>query len=180
MRTKARCVVLVVGMLVIRAAPDDFLHQQQNTLVLSDRVLSGVEPHYSTIEDVIAKFGKPSAVTIRLRAEGPLTVEQRNYEWQRKECQLRVVTAESYGGNVIESIDVWGTAPVGDMCTTGRGLKLGDSIRDVRRIYALRLYFGITLPERTPPCLGEPILEVDLNKAGKINHMKVRQTTACY
>jgi hypothetical protein len=58
---------------------------------------------------------------------------------------------------------------------TGRGLKLGATISDVRRAYSP---FGATLSEndtRAMPFLDDfaPILQIDFDKAGKVHHMKL-------
>ncbi len=193
MRTKALRVFLFVSILAANASPDDdFLRPRQNSLsIRSDAVLSGFEFYNSTIEDVITKLGKPSAINmLRTITEGTLTFVERSYEWQRKECLLRIVAAEAYGRNTIESIDVWGTGPDGEIGTTGRGLKLGDSVSEARRIYGLRLYFGVTLSEKSSspflspngcPLAPEPILRVDFDKTGRINHMKgPLSKTVCY
>jgi hypothetical protein len=193
MRTKARCVFLFVSVLVINAAADDdFLHPHQSGIsIRSEKVLSGIDLQHGTIDDAIAKLGKPSAIkTVRIVTEFNVTFVERNYEWQRKGCLVRIVAGESGGRNRIESMDVRGTRPQGVMGTTGRGLKLGNSIRDARRIYNLGVYFGITQSERgsspflSPngcPLAPEPILKVDFDKQGRVNHMIGPLTpTPCY
>ena len=77
----------------------------------------------------------------------------------------------------IISIDVVGSCPHAGIGLSGRGLKLGDSLIDARRIYLLQSYFGTTPSDTSPGPFRwsdwAPTLQVDFDKSGKVNHMKL-------
>lgn len=155
----------------------DFLHPPHTLEIHSETVLSGIDLYNSKIDEIVEKLGKPSQVTVTARTD---VSETRRYEWQTKMCSLRLTTVELRDGRKwIESIDVLGTHPDDEVGVTGRGLKLGDVIGDLRRIYSLREYFGATLPENDSPLqvsarkLSGAILNVDFDKTGRVNHMKL-------
>ncbi len=194
MQTKTLWVLLFASTLVASAArADDLLYPRRNVLLIrSDTVLSGIDVYRETIADVIAKIGKPNAVkTLRTVTEGTFTFTERGYEWEQEDCVLRIVTTESMDGNSsgIDSVYVRGTRPCGEIGTTGRGLKLGDTMSNARRVYGLRPYFGATVPQErhltwiSPGCSTDDRtrLQVDLDEAGKINGMRIdRSETFCF
>jgi len=63
------------------------------------------------------------------------------------------------------------------------GIKLGDSIGDVRRRYGLRLYFGVTLSETDKSgrqanlCGYAPTLAVEFDEDERVNHMELTLTS---
>ena len=62
---------------------------------------------------------------------------------------LKITTIdEEYLEQRVVSIEVWGKHPEAEIGTTGQGLKLGDPVSEVRRIYGLRSFFGVTLSDQ--------------------------------
>ena len=174
---KAHLTFLVVGLFVtLTALGDDFV--RRNSLhVHSETVLAGIDVYKDTIERAIEKLGKPSRVAVTPGTVATFTVGV--YEWQTRTSSLRIRAYESASKNMIVSIDVVGAHPDFGIGTTGRGLKLGDAIGDARRIYGLRPYFGTTLPDNNGiPGMFiendfEPHLQIDFDKVGKVNHIKL-------
>ncbi len=181
---KASSAVIVVGLLAIATASgNDFSHLARTKLQIhSETVLSGVNFNNGKIKGVIQKLGKPRHTTISRSGElSQIAVVDGTYEWQTKNWRLRIIVQDELNSARITQVDVWGTHPGAEVGTTGSGLKLGDSIRDVRRIYRLRPYFGTFIPEdnnnsqpwASSPSGCEPTLAIDFDEDGKINHMSL-------
>jgi hypothetical protein len=174
---KAPLTVLAVGLFVtLTALGDDFV--RQNSLhVHSETVLAGIDVYKDTIERAIEKLGKPSRVAVTPGPDATFSVGV--YEWQTRSSSLRITAYASASKNMIVSIDVVDGHPDSGIGTTGRGLKLGDAIGDARRIYGLHPYFGTTLPDSNGipgMFIGndfKPHLQIDFDKVGKVNHMKL-------
>jgi hypothetical protein len=159
----------------------NLFHRQDSLVVDSENVLSGIDLYNNKIDQVIHTLGEPTRVTVSHRTE---VSETRVYEWETKACSLRLTASALTDGRLwIESVDVLGAHPDGTVGTTGRGLKLGDSIRDVRRIYGLRLYFGTTVSENKRPQFARtgpgcrPSLEIDFDEARVVKNLRL--TLAC-
>lgn len=169
--------VLVVFLFVtLSALGGDFV--RRNSLhVHSETVLAGIDVYKETIERSIEKLGKPSRIAVTPGTVATFSVGV--YEWQTRTSRLRITAYESASNNMIMSIDVVGAQPDFRIGTTGRGLRLGDAIGVARRIYGLRPYVGTTLPGNNGipgMFIGndfEPHLQIDFDKAGKVNHMKL-------
>jgi hypothetical protein len=106
----------------------------------------------------------------------------RTYEWIQPACDLEIVVFKSRSYSSILSGEVWGTRPAANIGITGRGLKLGDTIADARRIYGLRLYLGVTqseLPRRillSDACESldhRTSLEIGFDESGRVRHMRI-------
>jgi hypothetical protein len=174
---KAPLTVLVVGLFVtLTALGDDFV--RRNSLhIHSETVLAGIDVYNGTIERAIEKLGKPNHVAVSPGTDTTFSVGV--YEWQTRTSSLRITAYESASTHMIMSIDVAGAHPDSGIGTTGRGLKLGDTIGDARRTYGLRPYFATTLPDNNGipgMFIGndfEPHLQIDFDKVGKVNHMKL-------
>jgi len=180
---------LIVGTCILAmpsALGDDFLHPGGNILeVHSETVLSGLDISKATIDEAIERLGRPSDVSFTPRSG--TTSSTWVYEWQTKVSRLKITVVEYWITPKIMKIDVWGTAAESRVDKTGRGLRLGDTVDDARRIYRLRSYFGTTLPEPSGSFLSGlngsnfgPILEVNFNSDGKINHMQLTDRGAWY
>jgi len=131
------CVVFFISVIAFSSVlTQSVLLTHKNRLsTRSEAVLSGADMHHSTIDEVIANLGKPSRVIS----------PSHSYEWDKKTCWLRIVIGES---GSIEMIEVRGTHPDSEIGTTDRGLKLGATIGDARRIYS-PFHFEGTVPENT-------------------------------
>jgi hypothetical protein len=175
--TKDILILLFVSLFVtLSALGDDFV--RRNSLhVHSETVLAGIDVYKDTIERAIEKIGKPSRVALTPGSLATFSVGV--YEWQTRTSLLRITAYESASKNMIMSIEVVGVHPDSGIGATGRGLKLGDAIGDARRIYGLRSYYGTPLPDNNGipgMFIGndfEPHLQIDFDKVGNVNRMKV-------
>jgi hypothetical protein len=139
MRNSLITALIILGFcwLAPAAALADHLPESKIARGKSDAILSGVDVNNSTIRQVIAKLGQPTKVT-----DVPSTANVaggRDYEWQRGNVKLQLGTWNDKGDESIAySAEVWGTKSEGKVGQTGRGLKLGATMADVRRIYGPR------------------------------------------
>ena len=168
MRTRVTRLALSVFLLATSSAlAGAFVHP---------RSLSGIDLYDGTVEQVIAILGAPSRFTT-------VPTSKRSYEWDRKTCRLKVIALDD--GRIIR-IDVWGsTTPGSTLGATRRGLKLSATVGEARRTYARFHLIGFSPEERwkfyldcAPP---RPILVIDFDAAGRIDHMKLTtETVYCY
>ena len=158
----------------------NFSRDDKNTIVIySETTLSGVNPHITTIRDVIQRLGTPDrdpGSQLERRHEIPLSGV---YEWQRTGWRLGILVEESWGRLRIAKVEVWGEHPRGDISSTGQGARLGDTINKVRRIYGIRPYLDTgTLEPKGQRLLlfsgGETILAIDVDSAQRVCHMKLQ------
>jgi len=175
MRKSGSRLALSVLLLATSVLADDFVHRRRDSLTVdNETVLSAIDLYDSKVEQVIANLGAPSRVAETAASE-------RSYEWDRKTCRLKILALDN---GSITRIDVWGTTPDSGIGTTGRGLKLGATIDDARRLY-------IRFPADSDPTLkgysywdcapSRPVLGIDFGKGGRIDHMKLtREPSDCF
>ena len=159
------------------------LEHQGSVLVHSETVVSGVDIRNDNLEQVLRKLGPPDRVKMSSLAEWEQEFVTTTYEWDTTTSRVRIKTQNVVGLRPkIREVEAWGTNPAGDMGTTGRGLKLGDSIKDARRIYELRQHFGITLSDNVR--CGDyaeypPTLVLDFDQNNRLNHLAFTLNTPC-
>jgi hypothetical protein len=93
------------------------------------------------VSDVIKLYGKPSELSKEPNPPDLKVVDTYHYYWTKGSTKLHLLVyggAEVKGNEYIAMIEVEGSPSSGQLVRTGRGLKLGDSLRDVRRIYGPR------------------------------------------
>jgi hypothetical protein len=154
---KTPLLVLIFGALAASVATpvEDYRLFPNGINVHSETILSGIDVRSDTPKQVIKKLGEPARVTVLRRIEeAGILVTVRAYEWQTKTCRLRLIASQANEREPrSESIDVWGTRPEAEIGITGHGLKLGDVIRDARRIYQIAHVLWSRSPRR-PYVLG--------------------------
>jgi len=119
------------------------------------------------MKDILSKLGKPDRIDPR-----PTDKVNVTYKWSRGPLTI-LVSAYQMEGYLDRNpvwIEVSGSDPDG-FCTTGRGLKLGGSLVDVRRLYGTR--YGIRQISRGKRVLTiewstEPSIDIDLSRDGRI------------
>jgi hypothetical protein len=171
-------IVFFISMIAASALSQSVPLTHKNGLsVRSETVLSGIDMRHGTIDQAIAKLGKPSRVIL----------PKRSYEWDKKTCWMRIIALDD---GRIEKIDVRGTSPDSEIGATGRGLKLGASIADARHIYS-PLHSRGNVPENAdripvgpvalPPdhCRSAPTLEIDFDQQGDVDHMQLATSDSC-
>ena len=132
--------VLSIGFFV-SVSHADHLATKDQAKGKPEKVLAGINLDRSKIADVIKLYGKPSNVT--KEPSIPNVVDTSHYYWMKGSAKLHVVVY----GNYIALIEVEGSPGAGQIGRTGRGLKIGDDLADVRRIYGPK-YKVRNIPER--------------------------------
>lgn len=123
---------LVVVLLFCCSGIADRLPENQIAKGKADDVLSSVNVYKTTVSQIFSRFGRPTRTIDVLEDKN----DGRDYEWDRGEVKLFLGTWNDKGNNSVPySVEVWGKRSVGVMGVTGRGLKLGNTLEDVRQIY---------------------------------------------
>jgi hypothetical protein len=160
---------LVVGFALLCAGSvrADHLPDNKQASGKADTVLCGFDPYSTPMGDILSKLGKPDRIE-------PWKVNKVNvtYWWSRGLLTIQANTYQfgDYMNKPPVSIEVNGSDPDG-FCTTGRGLKLGDSLADVRRLYGKRYDVRSTGKGKrtiTIQWKDESTLLVDLTKSGHV------------
>jgi hypothetical protein len=108
-----------------------------------EKHLAGVVPGRSRVADVIKLYGKPSEVRKHGKPEGLRVVDTYDYYWVKSGGKLHLLVfggSGIKGGESIALVEIEGSPVGGTIWRTGSGLKLGDRLADVRRIYGRRFY----------------------------------------
>ncbi len=130
-------------------------------------MLCGLDSDATPMKDVLSKLGKPDRIE-------PWEVHKANvtYWWSRGPLTIQVNTYQfgDYLNRPPLWIEVSGSDPDG-FCTTGRGLKLGNSLADIRRLYGHR--YGIRPIDGgkrmvTIQWSTLPSIDIDLARDGRI------------
>jgi len=106
-----------------------------------EKRLAGIVPGRSTVADVIKMYGKPSEVTKQGKPAGLNVVDTYDYYWVKSGVKLHLLVyggSGIKGGEYIALVEVEGPDVRGMIGRTGSGLKLGDSMAEVKRIYGRR------------------------------------------
>jgi hypothetical protein len=170
--------------------PDRLATPLKRIYISSESVLSGIRVPKDSFQQVLKKLGKPSRTEMSSpRSEWGRTVVTGTYEWEGQAATLKLTTLQMDRVEPeITRIEVWGSRPDGEIGTTGRGLKLGDTIADARRVYGLKLYFGVTLSEKDNPCgsslnrtsfPGYFSFTLDFDKEERVKHMAFALDNRC-
>jgi hypothetical protein len=99
-----------------------------------EKILAGIKIDRSRISDIIKLYGKPAKVSIDPKQPNLNVVETRHYYWTKGSMRLHVAMYGEYMG----FIAVQGAPGSSQIVRTGKGLKIGDDLADVRRIYGPR------------------------------------------
>jgi hypothetical protein len=106
-----------------------------------EKRLAGIALDRSKVADVIKMYGKPSEVKEQGKPAGLNMVDTYDYYWVKSGVKLRLLVyggSGIKGGEYIALVEVEGSPARGMIGRTGSGLKLGDSMADVKRIYGRR------------------------------------------
>jgi hypothetical protein len=160
--------------------------------------LAGINMRTSTFEDVLKEFGLPSKkITV------PNNPAWTGYLWRSGDIQLEVEVTHGKSRDSVDTITVVHLIGVtsqaapnfGTVDSTGRGLKLGDSLDTLKRLYGSRFKVDNqdNVPDDTQPFLSVPgsqtatiqwmkldfTLTAGLDRNGKIVAMRLR-LPSCY
>lgn len=170
--------VMAVGVLFLTlvatsmSAVADHLRDSEIARGKADTVLCGVDVYATPLKQVVAELGPPTKGDTTLS-----TIDQAggvDYEWQAKGLRIELGAWNAKSESVPYSVEVWGTKPVRKLGRTGRGLSLGDTQKDVLRIYGNRL-FVTKLADGAKYMIiqwrDDTTLYLTFNLQGQINHM---------
>jgi hypothetical protein len=106
-----------------------------------ETVLAGIDLKHTTIEKIVKRFGKPTAEK-RWEPAMPNSVGQIDYYWHKKGLDLHVgiqYSNKEPDWKPVDRVEI-GPGTSRQLGKTGAGLKLGDSLSDLRRLYGRRFH----------------------------------------
>ena len=95
-----------------------------------EKELARINLEHTKLPDVLRMYGKPSKVE---KQPSPPDIALTDYYWNLSKGRLHLLMVQNY----ISLVEVEGSAESVRL-QTGRGLKIGDDLNDVRRIYGAR------------------------------------------
>lgn len=164
------CLSLIsVALFLAPGARADHLPEDLLAKGRPEKSLAGIHLERSRLSGIVRAHGEPS------RVEGD------DYYWEKDGWTLHMVLYRGHtikNGEYIALIEVEGTKAPRGMDKTGRGLRLGDTISSIRRIYGRRF------EERKIPKLGihdvtvqwrreEVSLVARLDQQGRIRNLRL-------
>ena len=133
---------LPILLLAIGAARADHLLETLLAKGKPEVELARINLETSTLEDVIRHYGPP---TQEVGAQN--NPNWTGYIWELPRAKLEVSVDRDQTGTQIDNIYIAGTIE-GKDGLTGRGLKLGDTLTDLKRIYGN--VFKLSAPNKNP------------------------------
>jgi len=106
-----------------------------------EKILAGISLDHGKIKNVIARYGKPTEVKRWVESPAFNEIPTYDYYWKKGDWTLHLVVSKGPGlirYEIIDLIEIGGTASIGASGKTGAGLWLGDKISDLVRIYGKR------------------------------------------
>jgi hypothetical protein len=167
-RRSHRFQYLIIGVALLCARPVLADHLPDNELASgkADTVLCGFDPYFTPMKDILSKLGKPDRIDPR-----PTDKVNVTYQWSKGSLTIKAnaYQLDGYLDRTPVYIEVSGSDPDG-FCATGRGLKLGDSLADVRRFYGR---YGVRWTGKGKRTItiqwnDESTVFVDLTKSGRV------------
>ena len=140
-----------------------------------EKQLAGVHLESSTIADVIKKYGKPSKIE---KQPSSSQFEMVDYYWDLAKSRLHVLVVFMGCTESISLIEVEEPGNSKRFAGTSRGLKIGDRLSDLRRIYGKR-YAIRRIPRQKIHDVrlewrdGGFSLVSELNKTGRIKKLSL-------
>jgi hypothetical protein len=95
-----------------------------------EKELARIHLEHTMLADVIRMYGKPSKVE---KQPSPPDIAMTDYYWNLSRGRLHLLMVQNY----ISLVEIEGSLE-SVWSQTGRGLKIGDDLNDVRRIYGPR------------------------------------------
>jgi hypothetical protein len=140
MRSLLILAVLSVG-IVTPVCLADHLPSELQATGRPEKRLAGIVLGRSRVADVIKMYGKPSEVMKQGKPVELNVVDTYDYYWVKSGVKLHLLV---YGGSAIKGgeyialVEVEGSQVRGVIGRTGSGLKIGDGLAEVRRVYGRR------------------------------------------
>jgi hypothetical protein len=138
-----RAICILVWLLICQGiSMADHLPEKQLANGKPETMLAGINLRSAKLNDVVRMYGPPTR-----EVKAPNNPAWTGYVWELPEAKLEVGVNRDASGARVDDVYVEGTAK-GQVGYTGRGLKLGDSIKSIKRIYGSR--YEITRLENEP------------------------------
>ena len=154
----------------------DHLPPEKRARGKAEHVLASVNVYTGKSADAVRRFGKPDRVEDITNSDYPVGSGERSYFWKRDGVLLRVGTVyrtDPKTTKTIESsptiVDAWGLSLGGGLGATGAGLRLGQGLADVVRLYGARFQKdsnGLLIQWD-----DDTEMVLDFNETGRINHI---------
>jgi hypothetical protein len=106
-----------------------------------EKTLAGIHLDRSKVSDVIKIYGAPSKAEMQSKPADLNVGDTYDYFWTKPGMKLHLIVyrgAHIVRGEYIALIEIERTKAKGSVGGTGSGLKLGDGLKDLRRIYGRR------------------------------------------
>ncbi len=100
--------------------------------------LAGIDLRRVKLAGIIRRYGKPSDVKAWESGDSKVASSY-DYYWNNRGLRLKVVIQRLPGLEYVSFIEVTGPKTRTRIGATGAGLKLGDSLSDLKRLYGHRL-----------------------------------------
>ncbi|CAG0942183.1 hypothetical protein ANRL1_00836 [Anaerolineae bacterium] len=128
MRNAVSLAVCVL-MMVAAMAQADHLPDSLLAAGKPEKLLAGLNIEHSKVKDAIRRFGKPTRI------------DKDRYSWERRNCTIELVSSEATGpSDRLDLISVQRKGRSKVSIGTGKGLRIGDSIEAVARIYGRKFH----------------------------------------
>jgi len=167
-------IVLLSSILLAPVCRADHLPSELQARGKPEKRLAGIHLERSKLADVIKMYGKPTKIE---KQPSPPDFDMYDYYWNKPKAKLHLVVERGFGiGEHISLIEVEGSLDSGTIGRTGAGLRLGDNLADLRRIYGRRFKVrnipelkthGVMVQWRSE----EYSLVVDLDRRGRIKKL---------
>ena len=99
--------------------------------------LAGIDLRRAKLAGIIKRYGKPSSVK-EWESGDPKVASSYDYYWNKHRLKLKVVIVRLPGLEYVSFVNVKGPKTLNQIGATGAGLKLGDSLSDLKRLYGHR------------------------------------------
>jgi hypothetical protein len=176
---------VVAALAFLAAVPmtADHLEGKQQALGKPEHMLSGIDVYKTTIAEVIKMYGEPTSKR-DIPAEGVKdgVGGTRDYIWERK--GLRLLAGTGYHNeheSEVYNVDVWGSAPEGELGKSGRGLTLGSTLQHQKAVYGDRFFNSSGDTKYVSSVLIEwhdgTQMVIDYDVKGRIFHMQLSADT---
>jgi len=150
------CLIAAVSMVVDHLLAD---HLPEKLLAHGkpEVTLAGINLQTTTLDQVLQKYGPPTKTV-----NAPNNPDWTGYLWQKGDLRLEVEASHSKGKVYLDRISIVRTGAAAsassDSESTGGGLRLGDGLDALKRIYGTRFQLSRqqTVPPDTEPFLSVP------------------------
>jgi hypothetical protein len=129
-----RCPGLFPILMLILAGPTAADHLPEKLLATGqpEKILAAINLEKTKFDDVVRMYGPPTR-----EVKVPNNPAWTGYVWETARAKLEVSVNRGPAGDAIGDVYIEGTDS-GPMGSTGRGLRLGDDMRTLKRIYGSR------------------------------------------